>query len=75
MNKDFIFLTEKEEMWAKMLMEVLQDNDIPCTAFPLYGAAITVKSGKPEVMSIFVPSDKYEAALELMNQLFGEDNI
>ena len=58
-----------------MAMEVLQDNDIPCTAFPLCGAAITVKSGRPEVMRIFVPSDKYEAALELMNMLFGEDNV
>ena len=56
-------------------MEVLQDNDIPYTAYPLYGAAITVKSGRPEVMRIFVPSDKYEAALELMNMLFGEDNV
>ena len=32
MDNGYELLVEKEEMWAQMLMQVLQDNDIPCTA-------------------------------------------
>ena len=30
MSRRYVLLIEKEEMWARMLAEVLTDNDIPC---------------------------------------------
>ncbi len=39
MNTDYTLLAEKEGMWAEMLMQVLRDNGIPCTAIPVYGGA------------------------------------
>ncbi len=70
---DFEFLVEKEEMWARMLMEVLEDNSIPCASFPVYGAAITMKSWQKEVLRVFVPAEKHQQATELLREFFSED--
>ena len=35
MSNEYVLLVEKEEMWAKMLMQVLRDNEISCTALPV----------------------------------------
>ena len=67
---DYRFLTEKESMWAKMLEEVLKDNDIPCVAVPVLGAGFTLKTGMQERLKIFVPSENKARAEELMNELF-----
>ena len=67
---DFQLLTEKESMWAKMLEEVLKDNDIPCVAVPVLGAGFTLKTGMQERLKIFVPSENKARAEELMNELF-----
>ncbi len=71
MENNFVLLTEKEEMWAQMLIEVLEDNGIPCTAMPVYGYALALKTGRCEVYRIFVPSDKLELAKDLVQKLFG----
>lgn len=73
MNDQYEFLVEKEEMWAKMLMEVLKDNDIPCTALPRYGAGLTMKAGVKERLQVFVSSDCKSKAEELLNALFPKD--
>ncbi len=41
MDSDYVFLTEKEAMWAEMLMEALQKANIPSTSVPVYGAALS----------------------------------
>ena len=57
MNSGYVLLTEKEEMWARMLMEVLEDNDIPCAAEPVYGAGFTVRTGVKEWLKISQSED------------------
>ena len=43
MDKGYVLLTEKEEMWARMLMEVLGDNGIPCTSMPVHGIGLVMR--------------------------------
>ena len=71
MDNNFVFLAEKEEMWARMLMDVLEDNGIPCTAFPVYGVGLVIKTGKTELYRVFVPTEKFEQASQLMEEVFG----
>jgi len=67
---DFQLLTEKEYMWAKMLEEVLKDNNIPCVVVPVLGAGFTLKTGMQERLKVYVPSENKARAEELMNELF-----
>ena len=71
MNGEYVFLAEKEEMWAQMLMEVLQDNGVSCTAMPVCGAAFALKTGKQECLRVYVPEDQEEKARELLEMLFS----
>ena len=75
MHNDYVFLTEKEEMWARMLLEVLKDNQIPCVSLPLYGAAYALKTGTQDTLRIFVAPDSLQQAQELLDQLFSENSI
>ena len=70
MTEAYVLLTEKEEMWARMLMEVLEDNQIPCTAIPVHGAGFTIKTGTQERLKIYVPSRYLPQAAELLEALF-----
>jgi hypothetical protein len=71
MEHNFHLLTEKEEMWAKMLMQVLSDNGIPCISQPVFGAGLVVRSGMQERLKVFVPSEKLQHASELLQELFS----
>lgn len=73
MENSYEFLIEKEEMWARMLMEVLMDNGIPCEALPVYGAVMVMRGGKQERLRVFVPSDRMAEAGELVTELFSQD--
>jgi len=75
MGHDFVLLTEKERMWAQMLMEVLQDNDIPCAAQPVHGAGLVVKTGIQERLKVFVPADLRKQAEELLQELFPAEAL
>ena len=70
MDNGYVLLIEKEEMWAKMLIEVLNDNGIPAVSRSVLGAGFVIKTGLPERLKIYVPSDKKERAAELANELF-----
>ena len=70
MNGDFILLTEKEAMWAEMLMEVLRDNGVTCTAVPTVGAGFSLRTGTPERLRVFVPAEQRDRAAELLEELF-----
>ncbi len=74
METEYILLAEKDEMWARMLMEVLQDNGINCAAKPVYGAAVTLKAGKQDRLQIYVPSDKLDEAKNPYAILFSEQD-
>ena len=75
MTDEYVLLTEKEAMWARMLREVLADNGVPCVALPVYGAGMTLRAGVQERLQICVPAKDKPRAEELMNELFsgGED--
>ena len=75
MERDYAVLTEKEEMWAKMLIQVLEDHNIPCVAMPVYGAGFSLKTGKAECLRVFVPRDNLPLATELLKALFLADFI
>lgn len=73
MSASFVLLTEKEEIWAGMLLEVLRDNGIPCTSLPVQGAAFSMRTGTPERLRIFVPEDQLAPARKLAAELFPSE--
>ena len=75
METGYRLLTEKEEMWGRMLMEVLEDNGIPCAARPVLGAAVVIYSGARERLRIYVPEDRFDEAEALAELLFSEDSV
>lgn len=70
MNGEFVQLTEKETMWAEMLLEVLRDHEIPYAQLPVLGAAFSMRTGTKERLRIYVPMDRLAEARELMAELF-----
>ena len=75
MNAGHVLLVEKEEMWAKMLIEVLEDNHIPCVAFPVYGAGLSIKTGIQERLQVYVPTAYLTPATALVEELFSAGSI
>ena len=75
MDNEYKLLTEKEEMWAQMLMQVLRDNDIPCTALPVHGGGFVLKTGMQDSLRVYVPADKLLQATDLMQELFSGEPI
>lgn len=72
MEQTAILLMETEEIWAKMLMEVLEDNEIPHAAKPVYGAGLVIRTGMQERLEVYVPKDYFEQAKNLADALFSE---
>ena len=58
-----------------MLMQVLTDHHIPCTALPVHGAGFVIKTGTQEEMMVYVPDANLPKAKELLEELFSEDSI
>ena len=75
MHQGYVRLVEKEEMWAQMLMEVLEDNCIPCVSLPVYGAGLSIKTGMQERLQVFVPSAHLSQATELLQELFSAEIV
>ena len=73
MNDRYALLVEQEEMWARMLMQVLEDNNIPCAALPVYGAGFAIKTGTQERLKVYVPSENLPQATELLQELFSAE--
>ena len=70
MDKRFVFLTEKEEMWAKMLLDVLKDNEIPATSVAVNGVGFSIHTGLQDRLKIFVPEECFSRAKVLLQELF-----
>lgn len=75
MNDGYVLLAEKEEIWAKMLMNVLEDNNIPCVSLPVYGAGLTIRIGMQDILKVYVPSENLPHAMELFQELFSSDVV
>ena len=74
MTGGYVLLTDKEDMWARMLMEVLEDNDIPCVALPVYGAGFAMRTGMQERWNVLVPAENLTRAEELLQELFSAED-
>ena len=75
MKEGYVLLTEKEEMWARMLMEVLSDNGIPCTSLPVHGAGLVLRTMAQERLKVFVPAADLHRATELTQVLFSAEAV
>lgn len=75
MSNEYVFLTEKDAMWAEALMQVLRNNGIPCTALPVHGVGMVMRGGAREQLKIYVPAAGLEHARELMEVLFSPEEI
>ena len=73
MDTDFEFLCEKEEMWAKMLIQVLKEHDIPYAVFPVHGVGLIMRTGMRERLKIHVPKEKKDQAEALLDELFSQE--
>ena len=71
MDNGYVLLAEKETMWAEMLMEVLEDNNIPCVSFPVHGIGFALKTGIKDSLRVCVPSEYLQQASELLQALFS----
>ena len=75
MDNGYVLLTEKEEMWARMLTDVLADHGIPCTALPVHGAGLVMRTMAQERLKVFVPSADLTRASELVEALFSAEAV
>ena len=73
MNGDYELLTEKESMWAEMLLEVLENNGIRAVSIPVFGAAMTLRGGARERLRVYVPASDLPKARELVDELFSAE--
>lgn len=69
---EFVQLTEKEAVWAEVLIEMLRNNGIPCISSPIYGAGLVVSAGVQERRKVCVPADCYQTASELLQAFFPD---
>lgn len=75
MDHNYVLLTEKEEMWAQMLLQVLEDHEVRCVSLPVYGAGLALKAGMQEKLRILVPAAQLSQATELMGELFSAEPL
>ena len=75
MNNGYVLLAEKEEMWARMLTQVLEDNEVPCVTVPVYSAGFSMRTGTQERLKVFVPAECLPHATALLEELFSSESI
>lgn len=75
MDNGYVLLVEKEEMWARMLMQLLEDNNVPCASFPVYGIGFSIKTGTQERLKVYVSSEYLPQATALAEELFSAESI
>lgn len=73
MDNDFVFLTEGHAIWADMLIQILQDNDIPCIASPVQSTRPAIYSGLPKGVEVLVPANKKSQAEEILKGFFSNE--
>ena len=75
MDQKYVLLTGNEEMWARMLMEVLKDNGVPCTSVPVHGVGFVLKTGMQDSLRVFVPAEKLAQGEEVLQALFSAELV
>lgn len=78
MPDDPCFLVEKEQIWASVLSEVLDDNGIPFFCKNVLGAGMAIKTGPMrERVRFYVKKCDIPKANDIVEELFsaGDDEI
>lgn len=75
MEQNYILLTEKEQMWAQMLMQVLKDHNIPFVSEGVNGAGFSLKTGIQDRIRVYVPKEMKERSAQLLNTLFSGEAV
>lgn len=70
---DYCFLVEKEEMWAKMLQEILEDNGVHPISHDALDVVWVMRGGERNRCCIYVPFRHLELARELMQAAFPDE--
>ncbi len=70
MYEDLIFLVKKDKFWSDVLIEVLENNNIPFMFENDMGT-----KGSAVCRYFFVPKEFYEQAADIVTELFGEENV
>lgn len=71
LEDDYCFLIEKEVLWAEMLMEVFEKENIPYIAYPTYGAGLSIKMGLySEIFKFYVPYQFLNKAVLIVKNMF-----
>ena len=72
MDNKYVFLTEIEEPWAQMLMEMLEKNGIASVGFSVHGAGLVTMTGVREKRKVHVPAEQLEAAEDILRAFFTQ---
>lgn len=69
---DYCFLTEQDQIWAGMLSDVFEQNEIPFITRSVLGAGITAKIGPlMERIRFYVPYSRFDTSHTLVCELFN----
>lgn len=72
---DYIFLIEKETIWADMLKEVLEKNEVPYICQGDMGSGMALKVAPMlEHFRFYIPYIYYNKAKDIIELMFSQDN-
>ena len=74
-SEDFCFLVELDPLWVRAMEDILTDNGIEYRTRNLIGAAMMVKTGKPQRIRFFVHHRDYLQAKALEQAFFAADFV
>ena len=72
-NGDFCLLAQQPGIFAKMLLEVLEQNGIEAASQATQGATGIFSNMNMEIYRIYVPLERLEQAQELRDELFSPE--
>lgn len=73
LDEDYCYVIEKNLLWAKIIQEAFEKNNIPFIVSPVYGAALSLKIGPYlESYRFFVPYKYIDKASTLIAQMFKD---
>ena len=71
---DVCYLTEQPQVWGEMLEDVLRQNGLPYIIRRTLGAGLSMSIGAMlECYRFYVPFGALEAAQEIVDELFPDD--
>lgn len=71
-GEDYCFLAEKEDMWAQLLREILEDNGVHPIVHNAVDVVCVMRGGERSRQRIYVPYRHLELARDLMQVAFQE---